>query len=70
MKNISSNTQTTSKFDLVTTKDKVPVVSNPVRIVESSKKGPIEYDMAYEIVEDIKKAKENISLFELCNLPE
>ena len=26
--------------------------------------------MGYDIVEDIKKAKENISLFEMCNLPQ
>ena len=70
MKKISSNTQTTYKFYLVTTKDKVPAVSNLVRIVESGKKGPVEYNMGYDTVEGIKKTKENISLFELCNLPE
>ena len=26
--------------------------------------------MEYDIVEDIKKAKENISLFEMCNMPQ
>ena len=26
--------------------------------------------MGYDIVEDIKKAKANISLFEMCNLPQ
>ena len=26
--------------------------------------------MGYDIVEDIKKAKENISLFEMCNVPQ
>ena len=26
--------------------------------------------MRYDVVEDIKKAKENISLFEMCNLPQ
>ena len=26
--------------------------------------------MGYDIVEDIKKTKANISLFELCNLPQ
>ena len=35
MKNISSNTQTTSKFDLVNKKYEVPVVNNPVKIVET-----------------------------------
>ena len=37
---------------------------------ERNKKGLVEYDMWYDIVEDIKKTKENISLFELCNLPQ
>ena len=27
-------------------------------------------EMGYDIVEDIKKAKANISLFEMCNLPQ
>ena len=44
------------------------------KVVESNtdnnKKGPIEYNMGYDIVEDIKKTKANISLFELCNLPQ
>ena len=26
--------------------------------------------MGYDIIEDIKKTKENISLFEMCNLPQ
>ena len=72
-KNISSHTQTPPKFDMVTTKDKVTVVSKLVKVVESktesSKKGPVEYNMGYDIVEYIKKMKENIYLFELCNLP-
>ena len=29
-----------------------------------------EQAMGYDIVEDIKKTKANISLFELCNLPQ
>ena len=74
MKMISSNTQTPPKYDLVTTKDKVTTVSKHVKVVESktkrNKKGPVEYDMGYDIVEDIKKTKADISLFELCNLPQ
>ena len=30
---------------------------------------PTEPQMDYDIVEDIKKARANISLFEMCNLP-
>ena len=67
MKKISSNTQTPPKSDLVATKDKVTAVSNPVIIVENkvenNKKGPAVCDMGYGIIEDIKKTKENISLF-------
>ena len=37
---------------------------------ENSKKGLVNCDMGYDIVEDIKKMKVNISLFELCNLPQ
>ena len=61
MKKNSSTTQTTSKYDLVNTKDKVLVVSKPVNIVEntteSSKKGLVEYDMGHDIVEEINKHK-------------
>ena len=34
----------------------------------SNKKRSIEHDMGYDIVEEIKKTKANISLFEMCNL--
>ena len=37
---------------------------------EGTRKGLVERDMGYDIIEDIKKTKENISLFELCNLPQ
>ena len=68
MKKISSNTQTKSKSDSVKQKDKVSTVSNHVKVVEntieSSKKRPVEYDMGYDIVEDIKKTKADFYLFE------
>ena len=38
--------------------------------VENVKKKSIEHEMGYDIVEDIKKTKANISLFEKCNLPQ
>ena len=38
--------------------------------VENVKKNSTEHEMGYDIVEDIKKTKENISLFEMCNLPQ
>ena len=74
MKKIISTTQTTSKSNPVNMKYKNPVVSNPIKTVitktETNKKGLVEYDMGYDIVEDIKKTKANISLFELCNCPQ
>ena len=46
----------------------------PVKpVVEKSdniKKNLEEYKMEYDIVEDIKRAKANISLFEMCNVPQ
>ena len=38
--------------------------------VDNVKKNIKTPEMGYDIVEDIKKAKENISLFEMCNLPQ
>ena len=38
--------------------------------VENVKKNTNEHEMGYDIVEDIKKTKANISLFEMCNLPQ
>ena len=30
----------------------------------------MEPEMGYDIVEDVKKTKANVSLFEMCNLPQ
>ena len=35
-----------------------------------SRKILTEHEMGYDVVEVIKNAKENISLFEMCNLPQ
>ena len=55
-------------------KEKYETVSKPAKIVENksdnNKKISVELDMGYDIVEDIKKTKENVSLFEMCNLPQ
>ena len=37
---------------------------------DNNKKIPVEPEMGYDIIEDIKKTKENVSLFETCNLPQ
>ena len=36
--------------------------------INNVKMNLIEHKMEYDIVEDIKKVKENISLFEMCNV--
>ena len=38
--------------------------------IDNVKNNLKEHEMGYDIVEDIKKAKENISLFEMCNVPQ
>ena len=73
MRKHNSNTQTPPKPDLVITKEKVTAVSKLAKDVESkeesNKKSPIEHNMGYDIVEEIKKTKANMSLFARCNLP-
>ena len=53
-------------------KEAIPVVNKPMKTMinksEGTRKGLVEHDTGYNIVEDIKKTKENISLFKLCNL--
>ena len=74
MKKISSNTQTPPKSNLVTFEEKVATVIKPVNVVENraeiNKRCSAKCDMGYDIIEDIKKTKANISLFEMCNLPQ
>ena len=49
----------------------VNVPINPAKNkAEIFKKKLTEHEMGYDVVEDIKKAKANISLFEMCNLPQ
>jgi len=71
------------KIQKSTTTDKIPKftitsqnpkkINMPVKPVEEKidnvKKNLEEHKMEYNIVEDIKRAKENISLFEMCNVP-
>ena len=73
MKKILSTTQTTPKSNPVNIKEIKSVFNKLVNTMlnkkEGTKKGLVEDDIGYDIVEDIKKTKENISLFELCNFP-
>ena len=74
MKKVRNNTQTQPIPDLVITRQNVPTISkimNNTKIkVEGVKKIPTDYEMGYDIIEDIKKTKANISLFEMCSLPQ
>ena len=68
MKKIRNNTQTLPVPDLFITRHNAPTISKPIKATEN-KKSSIECEMGYDIIEDIKKTKANISLFEMCNLP-
>ena len=74
MKKIRNNTQTLHVPDLVITRKNTPTISKPMKDaenkVESIKKSSTKCEMGYDIIEDNKKTKENISLFEMCNLPQ
>ena len=74
MKKIRNNTQTQPVPNLVITRKNAPTIRKPVKAtenkVESIKKSSTECEMGYDIIEDIKNTKENISLFKMCNLPQ
>ena len=73
MKKMKSNTSTINipEFDISNQNPKK--VNAPIKPtenkIENVKKNRDEHEMGYDIVEDIKKAKANIFLFEMCNLP-
>ena len=64
MKKILSTTQTTPKTNPINIKETILVVNKPMKTMINKSKGTRK-----GLVEDIKKPKANISLFELCNLP-
>ena len=74
IKKVSSNTQTQLIPNLVITRKESLVVSKPVKVTESkmetNKKISTDGDMGNGIIDDVKKNKANISLFEMCNLPQ
>ena len=69
MKKIRNNTQTLPVPDLVTIRKNAPIINKPMKATENKKRST-KCEMGYDIMEDIKKTKENISLFEMCNLPQ
>ena len=74
MKKIKNNTYTVNIPDFFITSKNPKAISTSVKSaknkVENIKKNSNEHEMGYDIVEDIKKTKANISLFEMCNLPQ
>ena len=73
MKKIKNNAYTVNIPDFFITSKNPKAISTSVKSAEKKfeniKKNSNEHEMGYDIVEDIKKSKENISLFEMCNLP-
>ena len=74
MKKIKNNTQTINILQFVISSQKTKIVIILVKStenkVENVKKNSTEHEMGYDIVEYIKKTKANISLFEMCNIPQ
>ena len=74
MKKIKNNNSTIKIPEFVISSQDPKKVNTPVQPTkiktDNVKKNLKEHDMGYDVVEDIKKAKENISLFEMCNLPQ
>ena len=74
MKNLANNTQNPPIPEKVIAKQKAPTVSKPTKVVENksdnNRKSPVEPEMGYDIIEDIKKTMTNVSLSEMCNLPQ
>ena len=72
-KKILSTNQPTLESNPVNIKETIPLVNKSVKTMINKSEGTIKdlvkHDMGYDIVEDIKKTKENISLFEICDLP-
>ena len=74
MNNIQKNTTTIKIPEFTISSQNPKKINIPVKTIEDKidnvKKNLKEHEMGYDIVEDIKKARANISLFEMCNLPQ
>ena len=74
MKKIKNNTSTVNIPEFVIWSQDPKKVNTPIKPTESKtknfKKNLEEHEMGYDVVEDIKNDKANISLFEMCNLPQ
>ena len=74
MKKIQKNTTTVKILEFTISSQDPKKINMPVKPIEDKidnvKRNLKEHEMRYDIVEDIKKVKANISLFEMCNLPQ
>ena len=74
MKKIQKNTTTVKIPEFTISSQDPQKINMPVKPIEDKvdnvKKNLKEPEMGYDIVEGIKKAKANISLFEMCNVPQ
>ena len=74
MKKVQKNTKANKILEFTITSQDPKKINMPVKPIEEKidnvKKNLKEHEMGYDIVEDIKKAKANISLFEMCNVPQ
>ena len=74
MKKIKNNAPVVNIAKFVISGQSPKKVNVPIKPTENKaenfKKNLTEHEMGYDVVEDIKKAKANISLFEMCNLPQ
>ena len=74
MKKMNNNTPIVNIPEFVISSQSPKAINMPMKSIENKaenvKKNPIEHEMGYDIVEYIKKTKANISLFEMCNIPQ
>ena len=74
MKKIQKNTTIDKIPEFTISSQNLKKTNMPVNPIEDKidnfKKNLKAPEMGYDIVEDIKKAKANISLFEMCNVPQ
>ena len=74
MKKIQKNTTTNKILEFTISSQDPKKINMPVNPIEDKvdnvKTNLKELEMGYDIVEDIKKAKTNIPLFQMCNIPQ
>ena len=74
VKKFQKNTSANKIPEFITTSQNPKQINMPTKLIEEKinnvKTNLTEHKMDYYIVEDIKKVRANISLFEMCNVPQ